>query len=270
MGTSYESHAKDDATASEIRERVSGYEQTFSRFDPLSELSELNVHRRGRVSPDLQSVLAAAVWARSATDGLVDIGVGGQVVGWGYDRPFDSGQEPSIPPPASAGFGWSIDHGVVTLESGTLLDLGGIAKGWVCDRLVEEGIADMVSAGGDLRSAESDLVVEIVDHAKEPVASVDLGSGALATSSRMHRRWAVGQRDAHHLIDPRTGAPAETPITQATVVADTAMAAEVGAKAVLLQGANGLAWADTKPWIRQAIVVWHDGSVFATRERAAA
>jgi hypothetical protein len=48
------------------------------------------------------------------------------------------------------------------------------------------------------------------------------------------------------------------------VVASTAAAAEAGAKTVLILGAAGLAWADAQDWVRAALVVWHDGSVFAT------
>jgi thiamine biosynthesis lipoprotein ApbE len=58
--------------------------------------------------------------------------------------------------------------------------------------------------------------------------------------------------------------PVDTPVISATVLADTAVDAETGAKAVLLLGANGLAWAAEQTWISAAIVIWHDGSVFAT------
>jgi thiamine biosynthesis lipoprotein len=70
---------------------------------------------------------------------------------------------------------------------------------------------------------------------------------------------------AHHLIDPRTGRPADTPILSATVVAGTATEAEAGAKAVLLLGEDGLSWAADQAWIEAALAVWHDGSVFGTK-----
>jgi thiamine biosynthesis lipoprotein ApbE len=59
-------------------------------------------------------------------------------------------------------------------------------------------------------------------------------------------------------------APVETLVLSATVVARTAVEAEIGAKAVLIKGVDGLAWADKTEWIRSALVLWHDGSVFAT------
>jgi hypothetical protein len=54
-------------------------------------------------------------------------------------------------------------------------------------------------------------------------------------------------------------------VLSATVVAATALEAEAGAKAVLLRGGDGLVWAADQPWIHGALVVWFDGSVFATR-----
>jgi thiamine biosynthesis lipoprotein ApbE len=58
--------------------------------------------------------------------------------------------------------------------------------------------------------------------------------------------------------------PIESPILSATVVARSAAEAEVGAKAVLMQGEDGLAWGAAQPWIDSVLVIWHDGSVFAT------
>jgi thiamine biosynthesis lipoprotein len=93
---------------------------------------------------------------------------------------------------------------------------------------------------------------------------IALGVGALATGSTTRRRWRVGSDEAHHLIDPRTMAPALTPILSASVISETAAEAEAGAKAVLILGRDGLAWAGEQDWIQGAVAVWHDGSVFAT------
>ena len=122
----------------------------------------------------------------------------------------------------------------------------------------------MVSAGGDVRSADERTRVEVLGIGGEVAARLHLGVGALATSSTLRRRWQAGGRAAHHLIDPRTMAPAVSPVVSATAMAETAAEAEAGAKAVLLLGEDGLAWADRQPWLRGALAVWHDGSVFAT------
>lgn len=97
------------------------------------------------------------------------------------------------------------------------------------------------------------------------MVSLHLGAAALATSSTVRRHWMVAGRPAHHLIDSRSGRPASTPVVSASAICATAVEAEAAAKAVLLLGAEGLAWASRMPWVRHAVVVWHDGTVYATR-----
>ena len=79
----------------------------------------------------------------------------------------------------------------------------------------------------------------------------------------------VAEQRVHHLVDPRSMRPADTPVLSASAVAATATAAEAAAKAILLMGVDGLAWADGQSWIRNAIAVWHDGNVYGTSRRLA-
>ena len=68
------------------------------------------------------------------------------------------------------------------------------------------------------------------------IARLSVTAGAIATSSTARRSWGPG---LHHLIDPRTGAPSETGIVQATVWAPTCALAEIAAKRSLLEGELG-------------------------------
>ena len=271
MGTTVVMYADTEDAIEASRAMVEQYEERFSRFRPTSELSRIN-RSGGRgivVSDDMHQVLATADEVRSRTGGLVDVGVGAAVSDWGYDRTYAEVTDLHEQPDSDSANSWYLDGHVVRLASGTHLDLGGIAKGWMCDRVVEAGHATVVSAGGDVRSADPSLVVEILDDADAVATEVHVGVGALATSSRSKRRWFVGSQEAHHIIDPRTLCPAVTPVVSASVVAETAADAEAGAKAVLILGADGLRWADAQPWIRQAIVVWHNGNVYANAGRKA-
>src|SRR5439155_12358997 len=72
---------------------------------------------------------------------------------------------------------------------------------------------------------------------------VGLVGGGLATSGSARRAWRRGGRVAHHLIDPRTGRPAESPWEQVTVCGASCVAADVAAKAALLAGP---AWLDAR------------------------
>ncbi|MEN8113273.1 MAG: FAD:protein FMN transferase [Actinomycetota bacterium] len=270
MGTTVEVHGSSD-TVNSVRSMFDRFERRLSRFLPDSELSWINRHR-GRwvpVSSTMFHVLSLASEMRERTGGLVNIGVGSALAAWGYDRTFSDLPNLDRPPDRSADPCWEIGESRVFVDSHTQLDLGGIVKGWACDNVVEAGDAAVVSAGGDIRSTDASLVVEIADADGETATEVEIGVGALATSSTAKRRWRAGSREANHLIDPRTMSPSQSPIISASVVAETAVEAEAGAKAVLLHGVDGLAWADRQTWIRTAIVVWHDGSVYANGARMA-
>lgn len=273
MGTQIEVHGADAAGLDEARAWFRRVEECCSRFRPGSELSMANARTGGAIvlSPLLVEILAAAGQLRDRTGGLVDAGVGGRVAAWGYDRTFADVTDVAGPPldrvPAPS---WSVDGDVLHLGAGTLLDVGGIAKGWTADRVVEMGLATTVSAGGDIRSADPAMQVDVKDAFGERLVGVALGAGGLATSSTARRRWRVGGREVSHLIDPRTGSPVESPVVSATVVAATALEAEAGAKAVVLLGADGLVWAESQAWLRGALVEWNDGFTYATKGLVAA
>ena len=268
MGTTVTAMAATPEGLASTRRWFAEIERCCSRFMPDSALSLVNAAPGAgvRVSDPLAAVLAAAERARRITDGLVDAGVGAAVIGWGYDRSLEgvSGRERA---PAALGTAeWSFDGSVLTRAPGTLIDLGGVAKGWACDRAVERGLAAVVSAGGDVRSAHPESEVAVAASDGTVAARVQLGRGALATSSTLRRRWRVGEDEASHLIDPRTMEPVRSPVVSATAVAATAVEAEAAAKAVLLLGSEGLSWAAQRTWVHGALVVWEDGSVYATRD----
>jgi thiamine biosynthesis lipoprotein len=267
MGTTVAVTAVDDAGIEATRLLFEDVEATLSRFRPDSELSRVNEAPgvSAQLGPMLAEVLHLAADLRTRTDGLVDVAVGAEVVAWGYDRSFETMPDVVAASPSPLpGRWWQLDGDRLTRRPGTAIDVGGVAKGWTCDLAVDRGLALMVSAGGDVRSAIDSATVDVADPAGAVVATVDLGRGALATSSTARRRWTAGGLPAHHIIDPRTGDPARTPVVSATAIAATAAEAEAAAKAVLIRGTDGLAWADEQPWIDGAIAVWHDGAVYAT------
>lgn len=268
MGTTVEAWFEAGDNIAAVARWFEEVESRCSRFRPDSELSRINREpsEESRLSEMMWQVASAADRARALTGGLVDIGVGSAVVGWGYGRTFGEVVDIAHPGGQFSDPAWSLfpEDRSLHRSTGTSLDLGGIAKGWACDKAVEKGLARVVSAGGDLRSADPATVTTVLDNNDGVAARVHVGMGALATSSVTRRRWRVGDREVSHLVDPRTMEPVDTPVLSATVVARTAVEAEAGAKAVLIRGVDGLAWAGRTGWIRSALVQWHDGSVYAT------
>jgi thiamine biosynthesis lipoprotein len=125
--------------------------------------------------------------------------------------------------------------GVLFRPRGLLLDLNGVVKGKTVDdalQLIAGGDA-FVSAGGDLATRGP------LDVALPGGGAVRVVAGALATSGTAKRRWLQEGVWQHHLIDPRTGCPSDSPWFEVTVTAATCVQADVAAKAAFLLGFDG-------------------------------
>ena len=130
-------------------------------------------------------------------------------------------------------------------------------KGWSSrqggGRLGAQGRA-RVEGGGDSAGVgappDGPWMVSVADPQtpEQEVAFLPLSNQAIATSSQARRRWLHRGQPAHHLIDPRTGAPARTNILSATVVASRLPDAEIYAKTALILGQEeGPAYLRTLP-----------------------
>jgi len=229
------------------------WEAALSRFRLDSELSRLNA-RAGEwvaVSSLLFTVTATALKAARATNSVFDPTLLRQLVSLGYDRTF-SALPPITPPlskavrPGGAWRGIRLDRGErrIFLPAGVALDFGGIAKGMAADaaveRLREVGISSgCVNAGGDLATfglpPDGDgwpIGVQGI-HATHMIT---LRRGALATSGIANRQWRQGAFVRRHILDPRTGMPAEAGLWSVTVAAERCAQAEAAAKAAFVLG----------------------------------
>jgi thiamine biosynthesis lipoprotein len=89
--------------------------------------------------------------------------------------------------------------------------------------------------------------------------TLGLDHGGLATSGIGGRRWRLGESEQHHVIDPRTGAPAVTDLVRVTAIGADAIDAEVLAKSLLLGGKDAALAADLP-----AVLVDADGRTITT------
>ncbi len=259
------------------------WEQCLSRFRPDSELSRLN-RNAGQpmvVSAVVAEVLAATRWARAYSDGLVLPTLLPQIEATGYTRDFRTMLSTptditviSAPQKVYRG-DFSVDTAqqLVTVPPGVQIEVGGVAKGWAVDKLARRfGVSGpvLIEIGGDIavsgqRANGSPWAIAVTNPLTpadtSPLALVLLSTGGIATSGRDYRRWQVGERTFHHIIDPRTGAPAETDVISATIIAPTALEAEVVAKVVLILGSKkGIAWLEQRPALA-GLVVCDNGDV---------
>jgi FAD:protein FMN transferase len=235
------------------RAEVEACERILTRFDPASDLSRMNRLAGEWVEVDARLALAlrVAVRARAATGGKFDPTILPALVAAGYDRTFEELEER----PARVHHGWraageievDLDACLVRVERGTMVDLGGIGKGFSASRALlamceawPELPGALVDLGGDVAvwgqpPERSPWLIAVADPLRPEAALglLEVEDGAVATSGRSARRFGPG-RTLHHLIDPRTGAPAVAGPVSVTVVAHDAAWAEAHATALAI------------------------------------
>jgi thiamine biosynthesis lipoprotein len=239
-------------------------ESLLSRFLPDSELTALNDAGAIRAGPELYELVELALDAREGTGGRFDPTAHDAVVGAGYDRSFElvSPEGPAVAlTAAQCRGGVVLDAGTrsIALSPGVRLDLGGIGKGYAVDRaqtLLATVGSCLVNAGGDLYASGGPWPVGV--ETPDGMITLLVADAGLATSGRDRRRWRRGSEERHHLIDPRTGLPAESDLLRVTAVGRRAVDAEVAAKALFLAGESAAAAEADEAGIR-AVLVTRDG-----------
>ena len=256
------------------------FDLACSRFRSDSELSALNrsAGTPTAVSGLLWDALLVALRAAEVSDGLVDPTVGRTLRLAGYDRTFlrvrvRDGRlvEPSFEP---AGHWRAIElderRREVRVPAGVELDLGATAKALAADSIAAAaadlaGCGVLVALGGDVAVAghppDAGWPVKIADdHAAPfdvPGPTVAIRAGGLATSSTVTRRWDSAVGEQHHLVDPRTGRPAESPWRTVTAAAGSCVDANTASTAAVVLGHAARAWLEERRL--PARLVRHDG-----------
>jgi thiamine biosynthesis lipoprotein len=258
-----------EAARTRLEAELQAVDETCSRFRSDSELVRLNA-QAGRwvaVSHRLFEAIEVALRAASATGGLCDPTVGRSLRLAGYDRTFElvrrrDGRTFCVDfAPAS---GWQAveldrERRRVRIPEGTELDLGATAKALAADCAATgaaeaAGCGALVSLGGDVAVAgeppADGWVVRIADsHAASPGSPgpvVSIRSGGLASSSTTVRRWHAGEVELHHIVDPRTGRPAERAWRTVSVAAATCVDANAASTSAIVLGPEAPAWLEQR------------------------
>lgn len=238
-------------------DRIRKLEDTMSDYRDESEVRRL-VLRPGEwvpVSPDLCAVLAEALALAERSDGAFDPTAGPLVTLWRQAR-----RTGRLPSPESIGFararvGWRLvelrpDRCTVRLSlSGMVLDLGGLAKGYILDRALETARANnvgrvLITAGGDIVAGEpppgrAGWRIELDGASPEMrKRAATLANVALSTSGDGEQFAVINGVRYSHVVDPRTGWPL-TNRRQSYVIARSGMVAD--GLATALTGADSMA-----------------------------
>lgn len=168
------------------------------------------------------------------------------------------------------------DHRTVYLERpGMELDLGGIAKGYIADRIRDfwqsRGVpAGIINLGGNLvfvgrspRRTDGQWIIGVQDPQLKrghDLETVRQPAGSAVTSGIYERFLVKAGRRYHHLLDPRTGYPLETDLSSVTVFTDQSVMGEIEAKRLFFNGAPLVGWTE-QPGNRGAVFIHNDERV---------
>jgi len=258
-------------------------ERRMSSYGDSSEITQLNTHAgRSKVQPSAETrhVLRAACEIGERTDGAFDITMGTVKALWHFES-----SSAAVPPEAEIASALRhvdfravifADSSVMLRDPGMLVDLGGIAKGYIIDRAVaflqSHGIrAGIVEAGGDLRIFGNHpfrplwkIGIKHPRHAREGMLAVlETPPASIATSGDYERYFISDGVRYHHLLDPETGFPAR-PCVSVTICAPSALEADAYATAVFIAGPDrGRTLISEMPDL-EGVIVWQSGEELNT------
>lgn len=258
-------------------DEVERLDELLSNYNPHSEWSRVNREAGKmavRVSPELFQLVSECLEYSRQSEGAFDISVSPLIKTWGF-----YGGTGRLPDPAEAAatrlrVGYRnmvLDPSTQTVHfrnSEMEIDPGGIGKGYTVDRMAavlrQRGIESSLIAAssstiygmgtppGEPRGWR--VTIRHPERPKDSIAEVFLKNMSLSTSGNSEKFFISHGRVYSHLIDPRTGEPAEG--TLVAVMAPRNIDTEAWTKACFV---NGRAWAAIHP-MRGARVFFCDGN----------
>jgi len=217
---------------------------------------------------ELMGLLRTSSMIADATRGAFDVTCGPILQAWqraGRERRMPTEEEIALALAASGWHNFELGRrGVRKLSARASIDLGGIAKGFGIDaaaaEMLRQGATDgLVDVGGDVRCfgdrQGQGWTIGIQDPFGENlIATITISNAAVCTSGNYRRFVDIDGKRYSHIVDPRTGGPAEmTP--SVTVVAPTATTADAWATALSVLGEQGLDLIDSEDGMEAMMVL---------------
>lgn len=238
-------------------EAVNRAESEIKRLDNLlrrssaeSEVYKINGDSFAEVSNDTANLINSADSISSSTNGAFDISIAPVMDLWGfYTKEFHVPQKDELEETLlSVNYeNVNTDGNCVTLINGAQIDLGGIAKGFTSDRIAEVfkscGVhSGIISLGGNVNAIglkpdgnKWRVAIQSPDN-DEYVCTVDVRDKAVITSGGYQRFFEQDGKIYHHIIDPKTGYPADSGLKSVSVICEDGTSADGWSTALFVMG----------------------------------
>lgn len=279
--SSDEQHANQAIAAA--YEEIQRIEHLLGRYHANSQIVALNKNAgvgSVAVSQEVRELLQRGNDYGILTDGLFDIAIGALVDLWGIGTeqervPSEDEIQQTLPRINLAVLDLAHPQGVSITQPGVSVDLGGIGKGYAIDRawqtLKDHGVEKaLINAGGNIRCIGTRVDgnpwrIGIRHPRQEGILGViDVTEKAVATSGDYERYFMQDGMRYHHILDPRTGRPAQE-CQSVTILAPTAEMADVLSTAVFIMGTDaGMRFIEAQEGVEGMIVGRNGNPVFSS------
>lgn len=276
-----------DAALTACRDRCLFFERAFSRTRGDSDIARAHAASPRPVPVSLQTadLVRQALGYCERSRGKFDITMGTVTSLWN----FHTGEVPSRLALSRAlphvGFDRIVldedpldGHPTLAItDPDTILDLGGVAKGYIADDLADVFTAHgvdrfVINLGGNVVvcggrpanpaarppvAAGSPWRIGIINplDPSHNRAIVDMAAGSVVTSGIHERRFTKGGATYHHILDPATGMPAKTDLTSATIIAPRSMDCDGYSTTALMLGArDGIDFVESLPGVEAVLI----------------
>lgn len=241
---------------------ISRVEAALSVFLPKSDVARVNAAAGNgkwvKIGPELSEVLSAALATARSSGGAFNPLVTPFLEYYGFARRPGGRAEAAEEPPSTD----LLDLDAIEFDAanarcrltrpGMALDLGGCAKGYAVDVAIREATdalrergftADfLLNLGGNMKSGGGEWTIGVRDPlaalSAPPLRTISLRSGEAVATSGSYERYVTGPDGTRisHILDPRTGKPAESEVLQVTVLAPDALRADLFSTTLFVLG----------------------------------
>ena len=267
-------------TLANISGAIGDLEKRISVTDENSEIYAVNSSTGAyELSEDTAEIVSRALEVCRSTYGILDISIYPVVRDWG----FTTGDYKIPNYNDLVAMMKKVDYSKISLEGTTLtlspgqqIDLGSVAKGYVGDMaakmLEDAGVTSAVlDLGGNIRLVGSHpdgdaWRVGIQDplDSSEYFGIISVENKSLVTSGGYNRYFEKDGKTYWHIIDPRTGYPADNGVISATIVGDDGLMCDALSTATFIMGVNDAFdyWRRTGGF--DMLLVTKNGNIFIT------
>jgi FAD:protein FMN transferase len=244
----------------EADRRLSHYEEEFSFFREHSTVSDINRLAGvgfASISVDAVDLVREAIRMGELTGGLFDISIAPLVKMWAVNRPearvVPLRELQSVLPLVNyRDILLDEERNAVMLKNpGQMIDLGGIAKGYITDRIIDlyasRGVSSaLLNIGGNVKALGCNpdgepwrVGVAYPDsHSTQSIGILNVKNRSVVTSGAYERGFLHNGKLYHHILDPRSGYPAETDLKSVTVVSPSSLEADAYSTPLFMMGAE--------------------------------